>query len=54
MKVGRPRPRFRSLFGLLAVAGTVTIGLLLGRALTKPPADDPGPDDPIRRGSRPW
>jgi len=54
MKLPWPKPRPRSLIGLLAVAGTVTIGLLLGRTLTKPPADDPGPDDPIRRGSRPW
>jgi len=40
--------------GVAGRRGTITMGLLLGRALTKPPPDDPSPDDPIRRGSRPW
>jgi hypothetical protein len=53
-KPGRGRSRKRVIAGVLAAALVVAVGALVGQWRTRPPADDPGPDDPIRRSSRPW
>jgi hypothetical protein len=53
-KTWRGRSRARVIAGVLAAALVVAVGALVGQWRTRPPADDPGPEDPIRRGSRPW
>jgi hypothetical protein len=53
-KTWRGRSRARVIAGVLATALIVAVGALVGQWRTRPPADYPGPEDPIRRGSRPW
>lgn len=53
-KTWRGRSRTRVIAGVLATALVVAVGALVGQWRTRPPADYPGPEDPIRRGSRPW
>jgi hypothetical protein len=50
----RGRSRTRLIAGVLLAALVVAVGAVIGQWQTRPPADDPGPDDPIRRSSRPW
>ena len=50
----RGRSRARVIAGVLATALVVAIGALVGQWQTRPPTDDPGPEDPTRRSSRPW
>ena len=50
----RGRSRARLITGLLGTSLVVAVGAVIGWLQTRPPADDPGPDDPLRRTSRPW
>jgi hypothetical protein len=50
----RDHSRFRIIAGLLGTAVVIAVGAVIGWWQTRPPADDPGPDDPRRRSSRPW
>jgi hypothetical protein len=49
-KTWRGRSRARVIAGVLATALIVAVGALVGQWRTRPPADYPGPEDPIRRG----